>query len=270
MRDYGKVHTSFWASSNIRSMSEDGRTLAIYLLTCPHGTIAGVFRLPDGYACEDLQWPSERVREGFVELLRSGFANRCETTKWVWVIKHLEWNPPENPNQRKSAAKVAGQVPDECGWKAAFMRDCAEQLGIKQAENGNTSETLPKPLTNQEQDQEQEEKKPREAARSEDPTSGKSKAVVSAKEMTESMPGLSADVAADFIAHRKAKRCPLTASAWKSIVSEVEASKWAPDAALSEAMAAGWQGVKADWLANRKSATSSAPAAGNSLFAGCQ
>lgn len=75
MRDYGKVHTSFWASANIRNLSEDGRALALYLLTCPHGTIAGVFRLPDGYASEDLQWTSKRVREGFAELFANGFAN---------------------------------------------------------------------------------------------------------------------------------------------------------------------------------------------------
>lgn len=29
MRDYGKVHTSFWASANIRSMSEDGRVSSV-------------------------------------------------------------------------------------------------------------------------------------------------------------------------------------------------------------------------------------------------
>ena len=122
MRDYGKLHTSFWTSSTIRGMSEDGRTLAFYLLSCPHGTIAGVFRLPDGYACEDLQWDAERVQKGFAELFQNGFSNRCETTKWVWVTKHFDWNPPENPNQRKAIAKVVLQIPDDCVWKRDFMR----------------------------------------------------------------------------------------------------------------------------------------------------
>lgn len=156
MRDYGKVHTSFWSSANIRALSEDGRTLAIYLLTCPHGTIAGVFRLPDGYASEDLQWDSARVREGFEELFRNGFANRCETTKWVFVRKHLEWNPPENPNQRKAAQKIAKQIPNECAWKPDFMRVCGELLGLDEEEPLNGSETLEKPFPNQEQEQEQD------------------------------------------------------------------------------------------------------------------
>lgn len=157
MRDYGKVHTSFWTSSNIREMSEDGRTLAMYLLTCPHGTIAGIFRLPDGYACEDLQWTSERVKQGFIELFRNGFANRCETTKWVWITKHFEWNPPENPNQKKAVAKVAAQVPDDCTWKPDFMRDCGLFFGLIQPPKDNPSETLQEPFLNQEQEQEQEQ-----------------------------------------------------------------------------------------------------------------
>jgi len=149
MRDYGKVHTSFWSSPNIRSLSDDGRTMALYLLTCPHGTIAGVFRLPDGYACEDLKWSSERVCKTLDELFRNGFSNRCETTKWVWVRKHLEWNPPENPNQRKAAAKIARQIPDECAWKPEFTRVCGESLGIEPIADReplhNPSETLSKP-----------------------------------------------------------------------------------------------------------------------------
>jgi len=157
MRDYGKVFTSIWASPNFRAMSEDGRTLTIYLLTCPHGTISGAFRLPDGYVCEDLQWTPERVCEGFRELFANGFANRCETTKWVWVCKFLEWNPPENPNQRKSALKQAIQVPPDCVWKQAFMRVCRQSLGLEMPENINRCETLSEPLLNQEQKQEQEE-----------------------------------------------------------------------------------------------------------------
>lgn len=157
MRDYGKVHTSFWTSDTIRGMTEDARTLAFYLLTSPHSTIAGVFRLPDGYVCEDLQWDSTRVAEGFRELFDKGFANRCETTKWVWVVKHLEWNPPENPNQRKAVAKLAHSIPDACAWKLDFMRVCGEVPTSEQPETPNHSQTVPEPFLNQKQEQEQEQ-----------------------------------------------------------------------------------------------------------------
>jgi len=158
MRDYGKVFSRIWESADFRSLSEDGRTLVLYLLTCQHGTIAGVFRVPDGYACEDLQWTPERVSEGFANLEAKGFATRCDSTKWVWVTKFLEWNQPENPNQRKAAAKVAQSVPDGCTWKPEFMRVSGPLLGIEEPAKLNPSETLPKPFLNQEQEQEQKQK----------------------------------------------------------------------------------------------------------------
>jgi hypothetical protein len=127
-------------------MSDDGRMLAMYLLTCPHGTIAGAFRLPDGYVCDDMQWSAERVSEGFKELLSNGFANRCETSKWVWVNKHFEWNQPENPNQRKAVCKIASQIPDQCTWKAQYYKENAEILGVELGGSGNPSGTVPQPV----------------------------------------------------------------------------------------------------------------------------
>lgn len=157
MRDYGRVHSTFWSSATTASLSDDGKLLALYLLTCSHSTIAGVFRLPDGYASEDLGWSLERVSEGFSELFHKGFANRCGTTKWVVVEKHLDWNPPENPNQRKAAAKVIGSIPDECAWKQAFMRVRAESLGLEVPAEQNPLPTVSEPFRNQEQKQEQKQ-----------------------------------------------------------------------------------------------------------------
>lgn len=106
MRDYGKVYTAFWQSEDIRSMSEDGRTMAFYLMTCPHGNMLGCFRLPDTYAGEDLQWEAKRVRKGFDELFGKGFAYRCERTFWVFIRHHLKWNHFENPNVATKAFKL--------------------------------------------------------------------------------------------------------------------------------------------------------------------
>ena len=106
MRDYGKVHSAFWTSDDARALSEDGRALALYLMTCPHGNMLGCFRLPNAYASDDMQWGSERVSEAFAELYRKGFAYRCERSHWVVIFKHLKWNKLDNPNMGKSAAKL--------------------------------------------------------------------------------------------------------------------------------------------------------------------
>jgi hypothetical protein len=161
VRDYGRVYSKFWTSSDIQALTDDGRLLALYLLSGPHGTIAGVCRLPDGYICEDLKWSPQRVAEGFRELFGKGFANRCETTKWVWVCRFLSWNTPENPNQWKAARKVADSVPTECAWIAAFRRVFAIAAGEKPppepSPGSNGSGTLSQPLPTQKQDQDQEQ-----------------------------------------------------------------------------------------------------------------
>lgn len=162
MRDYGKVYATFWSSGTTSKLSDDGKLLALYLMTCGHSTIAGVFRLPDGYVAEDLNWDQERVAKGFSELFAKGFADRCATTKWVWIRKHLEWNKPENPNQRKSAAKIALSVPEECCWRLDFIEKSHETLGIE----WNPSETLSEPFLNQKQKQKQEQKQDSPSLRS--------------------------------------------------------------------------------------------------------
>lgn len=148
MRDYGKVHSTFWSSPTTAGLSPNAKMLALYLMTCTHSTIAGVFRLPDGYVAEDIGWSPGDVLEAFRELSAAGFAKRCESTKWVWVVNHLKWNKPENPNQRKAAAKMALAVPTGCAWASEFKASQSVALGLPNG-SGNPSETVsttvPKP-----------------------------------------------------------------------------------------------------------------------------
>jgi hypothetical protein len=61
--------------------------------------------------------------------------------------------------------------------------------------------------------------------------------------------GLSQEVAEGFLAHRKTKKAPLTALAWKGFVSEVEkATGWTLEAAALKAIARNWISVEAAWL----------------------
>lgn len=98
MRDYGKVHTSFWISDGMRRVSDDAGLLALYLLTGQHTNMIGCFRLPDGYVSEDLARTPERVSKGFDELSANGFATRDSSSKWVLIRNFLTRNSVENPN----------------------------------------------------------------------------------------------------------------------------------------------------------------------------
>lgn len=142
MREYGMIYSAFWTSATAQGFSDDAKMLGAYLLTCSHGTIAGVCRLSDGYVSDDLNWTIERVSKGFAELLAKGFADRCGTTKWVWIRKFLEWNKPENPNQWKAVWKVVGQIPTQCAWLPDFAALLLRLTGKKIEQEPNPSETV--------------------------------------------------------------------------------------------------------------------------------
>jgi hypothetical protein len=56
------------------------------------------------------------------------------------------------------------------------------------------------------------------------------------------------DKAAEYLAYRRAKRAPLTTSAWAGIVEEVRKTKRPLDRALAYAMSRGWTGFDVAWL----------------------
>jgi hypothetical protein len=126
MRSYGKVYSSFWANDDMRSLSEDGRMLALYLMTSPHGNMVGCFLLPDAYAAHDLKWTIERVTEGFKELFTKSFAYRCERTFWVFIRGHCKWNQFENPNVAKAAAKLFDSLSAPANIKAFLVNALRE------------------------------------------------------------------------------------------------------------------------------------------------
>jgi hypothetical protein len=133
MRDYGRIYARYWTSADIQPLADQPKLLGAYLLSCAHGTIAGVFHLPDGYVADDLRWGIETLSNGFDVLTEIGFVKRCPTTKWVWVCKHLEWNVPEGPNQWKAVRKMAARVPSAVSWRTLFERSINPSEGVPKA-----------------------------------------------------------------------------------------------------------------------------------------
>jgi hypothetical protein len=65
--------------------------------------------------------------------------------------------------------------------------------------------------------------------------------------------GVSDQVWADFLAHRKAKRAPLTDTALQGIVREAGKAGMPVSDALAMCCTRGWQGFEAAWVNKRQS-----------------
>jgi hypothetical protein len=78
MREFSKISPRVWRSQRFRALaSDDARHLHLYLLTCEHQNSAGAFRLPAGYACNDLNWGQDRFSRALAELEEAGLMSNC-------------------------------------------------------------------------------------------------------------------------------------------------------------------------------------------------
>lgn len=113
MRIYGSIQISFWENSDIQSLSDQSKLLAIYLLTGPHSNMLGCFRIPDGYITEDLKWEIKNSKNCFNQLSNIDFLTRDIQSSWIVVHQFLKWNPIQNPRQGVGIQKLFDAVPTQ-------------------------------------------------------------------------------------------------------------------------------------------------------------
>jgi hypothetical protein len=154
MRTYGTVQASFWAWASERDLSQNAQMMALYLLTSPHTTGVGCFRLPIGYIAVDLRTVAETVRVTLSELIAIGFLEYDEASHWVWLTGYLDDNPIANPNVAKSFMPVIAAVPRKLPFYGRFLDSL--DPSSNRFPNGFLNR-LRNGMPNQEQEQEQQQ-----------------------------------------------------------------------------------------------------------------
>lgn len=123
MARYHTVYSRLWSSRDFRSWTEDGRHLALYLLTCPARTTEGLFRLPIPLAAHELQWPTDRVERAVAELEGAEFIAIDRDADLVWLVNAVRWNTPRGPKQIKGAVNALADVPSS-PLRAPYLDRC--------------------------------------------------------------------------------------------------------------------------------------------------
>lgn len=122
MRDYGKISVSIWGSQRFQSLTDAAKLFYLYLHTCPHVNSIGCFRLPKGYAYEDLGWDIEDIDRAIEDLCKALLIEWNETEKLVRIDKFLVHSPITNLKHGKGAAKLALGLPD-CELKQKIINE---------------------------------------------------------------------------------------------------------------------------------------------------
>lgn len=109
---YIRIATKFWQDEKVRELSDDGKLLYLYVLTSPHSNMAGYYVLPKPYVAYDLNWLPERLDKAFGELFRKGLIKYCERSAVILIPNFLKYNPMQNKNQAKGAARRVAELPE--------------------------------------------------------------------------------------------------------------------------------------------------------------
>lgn len=108
---YNKVSERFWTDEKVTDWADSTKLLALYLLTCPHRTSEGLFRLPQKYIMADLAWDAQTFDRAFSRLSRDGFLEYDPKAQVILLPNALKYCEFRNENQVKGAVNKLRELP---------------------------------------------------------------------------------------------------------------------------------------------------------------
>lgn len=104
---YTKIHDRIWSMFKREGFTCDEKILYIYLFSCPHRTILGLYKLPLAYIAEDLCFSVSATKKLMDGLENKKMIEYDAANSLVLVKKFLECNEIPNKNVEKKAVKFA-------------------------------------------------------------------------------------------------------------------------------------------------------------------
>jgi hypothetical protein len=242
MRDYSVIVPSFWIGETGKKLRGDvnAQVLALYLMTCPHSTMTGVFHCPILYMAHETGLTMEGATKALARLSEEGFCEYDEVSECVFVVRMAAYQIAESlkPGDKRilGVKKYNENMVPAC-LKARFIAIYSVAFSIETKEEKSSPFKAPsKPLPSQEQEQEQEQEK-------------------KIKEKTAvSMPdGISITVWQDFKTLRNKLKAPITETALDGIRREADKAGVDLNEALRISCERSWRGFRAEWMDGGKS-----------------
>lgn len=110
-RKFSMVSPAIWRPGRFLSLSDPkSQVLYLYFLTCEHQNSAGCFRLPDGYASADLDWPIAQyvaVRQTLVDGEMIAFDQETST---IYVERWFQHCPSSNDKHAAGTRRIIGRI----------------------------------------------------------------------------------------------------------------------------------------------------------------
>src|SRR5678815_3021433 len=109
---YSRVSTRFWTDETSSEWNDRVKLAALYVMTCSHRCLEGIFKLPPQYACADLHCTLKTWKSACTVLQESGCLKWDSRTNVILIVNALRYQAPENPNQAAAALRRIKDLPD--------------------------------------------------------------------------------------------------------------------------------------------------------------
>jgi len=163
MRDYGIVSPKFWIGGTGKSLrgNAPAQVLALYLMTCPHANMIGVFHCPMVYMMHETGLDAEGASKALASLIEAQFCTYEEASETVFVHRMAAFQIAERlkpDDKRVKGVEREWSNIDSSPIKAKFFAIYSIVFHLpKEGEVQSPIEAPYKPLASQEQDQDQEQ-----------------------------------------------------------------------------------------------------------------
>ena len=125
MASFYQLSPLFWTDPKVSAWSPVEKNLALYLLTCEHRNLEGLYRLPYAYISADLGLDRDEVTVALERLIRDDFCRYDVDAQVVFLPKALKYRQPTTKKHVDGAINDLRAVPDSYLY-SDFQRAAAE------------------------------------------------------------------------------------------------------------------------------------------------
>ena len=165
MRDYGVVSPKFWIGETGKALrgNAPAQVLALYLMTCPHANMIGVFHCPVLYMAHETGLGMEGASKALQSLIEAKFCTYEESSETVFVHRMAAFQIGDHLSEQdkrcKGVEREWNNIPSRQLQQAFFAIYSVAFHLPKQSKKARDTEAPSKPPRSQEQEQDQEQDK---------------------------------------------------------------------------------------------------------------
>ena len=166
MREYGKVAPQFWVGDTgkkLRKAGAEAQVVALYLMTCPHANMLGLYYVPIMYIAHETGLGMEGASKGLQRAIEAGFCEYDEASEVVWVHEMAKYQIAKElapTDKRSKGVQNEYDALPANPYLARFFEKYRVAFRLTKKRGGaSPSEAPSMPLASQEQEQEQEQEK---------------------------------------------------------------------------------------------------------------